>query len=135
MVEWRGKNANIAFSALKMIHYSNAKKKKKKLFKGEPLRNTYAWFDLASQGQHKVKTIRLFISFHIWSDAGNECNQESLNFEWCCELNSTGYYIQRSKMLLHYDVSFQLQSTSFFFFLLWFCICFSYSGKKKNSKN
>jgi len=40
-------------------------KKKKKLFKGEPLRNSYAWFDLASQGQHKVKTIRLFISFHI----------------------------------------------------------------------
>lgn len=61
-MEWRGKNANIAFSALKMIHYSNAKKK---LFKGEPLQNTYAWFDLASQGQHKVKTIRLFISFHI----------------------------------------------------------------------
>lgn len=26
IVEWRGKNANIAISALKMIHYSNAKK-------------------------------------------------------------------------------------------------------------
>lgn len=67
------------------------KKKKKKLFKGEPLWNSYAWFDLASQGQHKVKTIWLFISFHIWSNAGNECHHESLNFEWCCELNSTGY--------------------------------------------
>lgn len=61
-MEWRGKNANIAISALKMIHYSNAKKK---LFIGEPLRNSYAQFGLASQGQHKVKTMGLFISFHI----------------------------------------------------------------------
>lgn len=69
MVKWRGKNANIAISALKIIHYSNAPPKKKEIIKKkfteEPLRNSFAQLDLASQGQHKVKTMESFILFHM----------------------------------------------------------------------
>lgn len=64
MVEWRGKNANIAFSALKMIHYSNAHKKTKKNFSKENhceiLMHGLTWLH-----KDRVKTIWLFISFHI----------------------------------------------------------------------